>query len=134
VEEKPMATLAEQLDAMRKLEENWDGYGAACIEPRLVATAHDFVQFFQAIEKVNGINKDIMVQPTRVGGVQIEWRDAKFEHELELNPDGSIGILHVDRATGEMTEEIFRPPTEPSVLVPGLLGRLAAFGELQGAA
>ena len=129
-----MATLAEQLDLMLTLEPNWDGYNADAIRPRLVALAHDFVQFFQAIEKANGVGLDIWVHPTRVGGVQIEWRDAKSEHELEINPDGSIGMLHTNRTTGQMTEEVFQPATEPSVVVPGLLSRLVTLGERPEAA
>lgn len=123
-----MATPIEQLDAMKSLPENWDGYGADALQPRLVDLAKDFVLFFQSLERATGSNLQILVHPTRVGGVQIEWTDAVREHELEINPDGSIGMLHIDRATGTMVEERFEPTIEPSAIAPGLIGRLAKWG------
>lgn len=123
-----MGTLAEQLDSMLNLQSNWDGYGADAIQPRMVALAKDFVEFFQVMEKVTDQNFNLHVMPTRVGGVQLEWQDATQEHELEIDTDGSIELLHVDRVTGAMTEEKFFPPTERMPVPAGLLPRLARCG------
>jgi hypothetical protein len=117
-----MATLSEQLDAMRRLRPNWDGYNADPPEPHVIAWAKDFVDYFEALERVQGVKRNIRVYPTRIGGVQIEWEDSRFERELELNPDGSIELLHVDKATGAMREETFRPGRE--AVAPGFLHRL----------
>ena len=125
-----MATLTEQLDLMLTLKANWDGYNADPIQPRLVALAKDFVEFFQVMEKVTGQDFRLFVHPTRVGGVQIEWQDATQEHELEIDPDGSLGLLHIDRVTGAMSEETFLPPAERTAVSPGLLPRLARCGGL----
>ena len=100
-----MATLLEQLDAMLALKTGWDGYGADPTDPGVVAWAKDFIAYFEAIERVKGIDRGVKVFPTRVGGVQIEWEDERFERELELNPDGSIGLLHIEKSTGKMREE-----------------------------
>ena len=100
-----MATLHEQLDAMLALESGWDGYGADPTDPGVVAWAKDFVAYFEALERVKGVDRGVRVFPTRVGGVQIEWEDERFERELELNRDGSIGLLHIEKATGKMREE-----------------------------
>ena len=70
----------------------------------------------------------MFVAPGRAGGVLIEWADDLTEHELEIEPDGSISMLHVNRVDGTMKEEAFYPPVERSVFATGLLPRLASFG------
>ena len=45
------------------------------------------------------------VYPGRAGGVQLERDDGDDEYELEFNPDGSQGLLHVEKATGAIHEE-----------------------------
>lgn len=123
-----MATLTEQLDAILRLRANWDGYNADPPDPAAVALAREFVTYFELI----GVAPTIRAYPTRVGGVQFEWEDARWDRELELEPDGTIGLLHVERATGEMREEVFRPDGR-AALPPGLLpslGRItASFAE-----
>ena len=131
-----MATLTEQLDAMLTLKSNWDGYNADPIDPKPLALAKDFVVYFQVLERLHRLDRQLSVHPTRVGGVQIEWADGKAEYELEINPDGSLGMLRVDRATGTMIEKAFKPSAHPFVVMPGFLPYLAALelGELQEAA
>ena len=126
-----MATLTEQLDAMLTLKSNWDGYNADPIDPKPLALAKDFVLFFQALERVDGMDRALSVHPTRVGGVQVVWRDETTDHELEIEPSGTVGLLHVDRSTGRATEETFTPPAERSVIAPGLLPQLVGFGRRQ---
>ncbi len=126
-----MATLTEQLDAMLTLKSNWDGYNADPIDPKPIALAKDFVLFFQALERVDGMDRALSVHPTRVGGVQVEWRDETTDHELEIEPSGTIGLLHIDRATGRATEETFTPPVERAVVAPGFLPRLVALGRVR---
>jgi hypothetical protein len=116
-----MATLAEQLDAMRGLAPNWDGYNADAPIPEVIDLARDFVALFEALPGGPAV-RDLRAYPTRVGGVQFEWADPLFERELELNPDGSIGVLHVERATGKTWEERFAPGR--AAITPGLLPRL----------
>jgi hypothetical protein len=98
-----MATLLEQLDALQTLRPNWDGYSADAPIPEVLELARDFVTFFDGFPLAAG--RSIQVYATRVGGVQFEWEDERFERELELNPDGSIGVLHVEKATGAMREQ-----------------------------
>lgn len=117
-----MATLCEQLDAMLSLPNNWDGYGADRTDPGVVAWAKDFVQFFQSLEQWQEVGCRMRVRPTRVGGVQIEWEDSRFERELELNPDGSLGLLRTDKSSGEIHEESFLSGRE--AVAPGFLPRL----------
>jgi hypothetical protein len=104
-----MATLAEQLDAMLRLERNWDGYGADPIQSGTVALAKLLVEYFSLLEKERRVDRHIRVHPTRVGGVLIEWEDDRYEHELEVYPDGRLELLHENKATGEMEERRFDP-------------------------
>lgn len=93
-----MATLVEQLDAMRDLNENWDGYGAAAPEGRVLDLAREFVRLIEAVLRRRGAAADnLYVSPTRIGGVLIEWEDGEMEHEVEINPDQSFSFLHLNK-------------------------------------
>lgn len=119
MEEDVMATLIEQLDAMRNLRENWDGYGAAVLIPEAIDLAKEFVRLLTSLRGGANPLAGVFVSPGRDGGVLIEWDDPNAEHELEINPDGSVGLLHADKLTQAMTSETFRPG--PYAIPPGLL-------------
>jgi hypothetical protein len=104
-----MATLIQQLDAMRNLPENWDGYGAAVLVPEALDLAKEIVILFASLRGGDDGLADFYVAPGRDGGVLIEWDDANSEHELEINPDGSLGFLHIEKLTQEMTKRTYRP-------------------------
>ena len=105
-----MATQNEQLQAMRRLAENWDGYGAAPVQSSLVDLAQEFVALIKAMLKNSSIDPDMLhVSPTRVGGVLIEWEDRSMQHEVEINPDQSISFLHLNQATGQIETRKFFP-------------------------
>ena len=113
-----MATPIEQLDAMRALAPNWDGYNADPPDPAVIEVAKEFVALltaFRAGDRYEGVS----VYPGRAGGVLIEWSDEKFDHELEIDPDGKWGFLHIDRATGQTSERTFSPTRH--VIHPGVL-------------
>jgi hypothetical protein len=120
-----MATLTEQLDAMLTLPENWDGYGAAPIRPGPVEFGKEFVRLLSALRQGTHNEDGVFVTPSRDGGVLIEWDDATAEHELEINPDGSLGFLHEDKSTGVMTTRTFLP--EPVGVQPGFLTELRSL-------
>ncbi|MBX9628036.1 MAG: hypothetical protein K2X82_29830 [Gemmataceae bacterium] len=116
-----MATPLEQLDLMRDLRPNWDGYGADPTDPAVIEVAKEFVRLLAALRPGDPY-KDVFVSPGRAGGVLIEWADARAEHELEIEPDGTWGFLHTDRSTGQMTERRLRPTGQ--VVHPGVLQEL----------
>lgn len=118
-----MAAAGEQLEAMRKLSENWDGYGAAPPRHDLIDLAQELVALLMA-GRGNGVHPPtVHVAPTRIGGVLLEWEDGVREHEVEINPDGSISFLHTTKATQEMETRNFAPGTR-TVLTAGLLQEL----------
>jgi len=106
-----MATPIEQLEAMRRLEENWDGYGAAAPRAEVIDLAQDFTCLIDAILRKSGtIPAALHVSPTRVGGVLIDWEDDARQHEIELNPDGSVAFLHLNKETGQIKTRSLRQP------------------------
>ncbi len=121
-----MATPLEQLDAMRGLAPNWDGYDADPPAGHVLDVAKEFVALLTTI-RPDAAAREIHVTPGRAGGVLVEWSDALAEHELEIEADGTWGFLHTDLATGAMTQRRFSPTTDvvhPDVLQE--LRRLAA--------
>lgn len=104
-----MATPIEQLDLMRNLTENWDGYGGAPPTSEVIELAKEFVALLATYHDRDERYEGIFVTPGRAGGVLIEWDEPEYEHELEVNPDGTVGFLHTEIATGRMIERRFAP-------------------------
>lgn len=119
-----MATPIEQLEAMRRLSANWDGYGAAPPQSEVIHLAQAFVGLVEALRRASAQSEAALhVNPTRIGGVLIEWEDRLMEHEVEINPDGSLGFLHLNKTTGEIETRKFSSGGL-AVVLPGLLQEL----------
>jgi hypothetical protein len=105
-----MATAKEQLQSLRNVPENWDGYGAAAPFPYVVDLADEFVAFIDALLRKSASGPcSLQASPTRIGGVLVEWEDQTMEHEVEINPDGSMGFLHTNKKTGQITARKISP-------------------------
>lgn len=105
-----MATPNEQLLGMRRLQENWDGYGAAAPQAHVVDLAEEFAGLIEAMLRKSMPGSSLLhLSPTRTGGVLIEWEDLSMEHEVELCPDGSMSFLHSDKATGQIATRKISP-------------------------
>lgn len=119
-----MATADAQLQAMRQLEENWDGYGAAAPQAHVIDLAREFVGLIEALLRKRAVALNVLhVSPTRTGGILVEWEDGAMEHEVEINPDQSFGFLHHNKTTGHIETRKLSPGPEVVVL-PGLLQEL----------
>lgn len=119
-----MATPIQQLEAMRRMGENWDGYGAASPQPKVIDLAKEFTSLIEVMLRKNTTEANILhVNPTRDGGVLIDWEDRSMQHEVELNPDGSISFLHLNKTTGQIETRKF-PPAFHEVVHPGFLQEL----------
>jgi hypothetical protein len=92
-------TIDEQLDAIAALSANWDGYGSPPIAADAVALARFAVKLLQELGM-----QSILVFPTRVGGVQIEFDDGVNDYEAEIEPGGGLVFFKQVRATGETYE------------------------------
>ena len=98
-----MASPIQQLNAMRLLSANWDGYGAAVPEGPVIELAGEFVGLIEALLRNRAVDAAIVhVSPTRIGGVLIEWEDAATHHEVDISPDQSFGFLHLNKATRQI--------------------------------
>src|SRR5437588_8785657 len=85
-----MVTVNTQLQAMRHLGENWDGYGAAAPGEHIIDLASGFVNLVEAVLRQRLAMPGVVhVSPTRTGGILVEWEDATMQHEVEINPDHS---------------------------------------------
>ena len=119
-----MVKPVEQLEAMRRLGENWDGYGAAAPQEKIIDLAREFVGLLDALlARCSAAPAELRVSPTRVGGVLIDWEDGSIEHEVELGPDASIGFLHHNKVTGAIATRKFSA-SDRAVVDPGLLQEL----------
>ncbi len=106
------------------LEENWDGYGAASPQANVVDLAQELAGLIEAMLKKSTSDPGILhVNPTRIGGILIEWEDSFMQHEIEINPDRSIGFLHLNKANGHIETRKFSPGTL-AVVEPGFLQEL----------
>lgn len=74
------AVKPEKIAALAALEEGWDSYGAAPV----TQAALDVVRC-------------IAVVPTVNGGVQVEWHANGWEVEIEVDPDGEVRSVMVDK-------------------------------------
>ena len=113
-----MSTPIEQLEAMRNLAENWDGYGAAVPSATALELAQAFVGLVETLLKKSTSNPcRLHVSPTRNGGILVEWEDRFMQHEVEISPDRSIGFLHLDKTTGQIeTRKFTAGPLHPGLL------------------
>ena len=105
-----MATALEQLESMKCLQENWDGYDAAVPQPDIVDLAKGIAGLIDAtLRKSTTGPQSLQVTPTRIGGILIEWEDTAAEHEIDVGPDASLGFLHRDKATGDIVTRMISP-------------------------
>ncbi len=121
-----MATPIEQLEAMRNLAPNWDGYNADPPVPEVIDLAKAFVRLLGVVRRDTARFPDLHVSPGRAGGVLIMWEDREYEHELGVEPDGSVEFLHESKRTKEMVTRKFTPAPQ-SAVDPGLLIELHAL-------
>jgi hypothetical protein len=121
-----MATLSEQLQAIRQLKENWDGHGATPPRGKAIEIAEAFTKLLEALlPHISGGCK-LRVRPNREGGVLIKWEDTLKKHEAEISRDGSMSFLHLTRATKQIESRKFLA-IRPAVMDPGVLHELRSL-------
>jgi hypothetical protein len=90
-----------RLEEMAALPQGWDSYGADPPSPAAVATARDLVLL---VGGQLGTLAGDRVKPFAVvpfdGGVQLEWRGAHAEVEIDVEAAGEMSYLYVDKSPG----------------------------------
>lgn len=107
----PQTTALRKLDELKNLAEDWDSYGAEPISPEAIAKAKSII--ISTMIAFDGIIDNVVrltdVIPIADGGVQLEWTGPHAELEVEISPDGTIGLLYIwgseDRRNYEESED-----------------------------
>ena len=87
-----MTNLIEQdLESLRALGPNWDGYHAPVIDPITIEAAKSLAAKFP-----DGLDRQTGIIPTPDGFLQFEWHDGKRSLELEFDSPSSIYYLYWD--------------------------------------
>src|SRR5215469_7571862 len=90
-------TALRKLDELKNLPEDWDSYGADPISPNAIAKAKSIIisamlAFGRIIDNVVQLTDVI---PIADGGVQLEWVGPHAELEIEISPNGNVGLLYI---------------------------------------
>ncbi len=118
-----MATVIEQLEAMRNLPENWDGYGAAPPRSGPIDAAIGFLRQCSGQTAL----PDPYVTPTRAGGVLLDWEQGSHQLEIEFDDSNHGSFVYVNRETGENASGNLAPTrcaTAPPLAVTAILSAL----------
>ncbi|HVT12810.1 MAG TPA: hypothetical protein VHE55_11130 [Fimbriimonadaceae bacterium] len=91
--------LLRRVESFLELQRDWDGYGAAPIDPILAAHALQVLADFASNDC-----PEPSVVPTTSGGVQVEWHVYGIDFEFEILPDCYLALYGNDRRTGREFE------------------------------
>jgi hypothetical protein len=95
-----IARVQADIDALSRLETNWDGYGAPRMDPKVIEAAKQFV-----IRLPDDLVRRPHVVPLSTGMLQLEWHDGPKTLELEFESPQSIRFLQWNPAGGVEEED-----------------------------
>ncbi len=101
-----LAAIESDLQALGRLQPNWDSYGALRINPDTIAAACGFVRCLS-----DRLARRPRVVPLSTGNLQLEWHDGPRILELEFETPQTIRYLQWDPERHVEIEETF-PATE----------------------
>jgi hypothetical protein len=114
----------DRLAEIAKLEEDWDTYDG--LPPTCLAVASAGQLIIAAAERLgDDVGEAVApygVMPFPDGGVQVTWRRAAGELQVDVGPHGSFGYLRIDREDGERTAS-----EAESVSFPDIVGAIEHF-------
>jgi hypothetical protein len=99
--------LFERLEQFAKLKAGWDSYDAVSIAGEAIDRAARLLRLVSGFAWLVGHSAlPFAVTPSPDGGVQVEWRRPNAEIEVQINPDGTFGYLHIEKSeTGRQFDE-----------------------------
>jgi len=121
--------VLEQLQAMRSLKANWDGYNADPPSVAVLEYGGRFLDvFLRRAADANGGRTDfpLYVAPARDSGLFVQIELSPVELEFDIRPDLSVEYLRTNTATREQEEGRlgYKPETAISELTTVLMGFL----------
>ena len=111
--------VLQSLDELRSFKTNWDGYGAAPLDPRNLDAAQRFVESLAE----NAAPTPKVVPMTR-GRLQLEWHRGNRSLELEFENPTMVHFLQWDSDRGIETEDIV--PIDQTERLEGLVNWFTA--------
>jgi hypothetical protein len=108
------------IERLRHLDPNWDGYGAPAIDPAIIDAAKSFVASLPATCLIPP-----HVVPTSSGALQLEWHDGPKSLELEFESPDSIRYLQWHPQANVEREESFpmRDKSKSAALIEWFMSR-----------
>jgi hypothetical protein len=95
-----IAPSLERLQELSKLEPNWDSYDGDPMSPAAIATASLLI-FVMDDERYRLTGCHALpwtIAPIPNGGILIEWKASARKVQVEIDPEGSLSYLIVDRS------------------------------------
>jgi len=92
----------QRLDELAALPDDWDSYGAPPLSAAAIQHARSLlITLTRQPGPLDGIEVNpAHIAPLPSGGVQFEWAGSQADIEVEIDPDGKLAYLLIDR-TGE---------------------------------
>ncbi len=90
-----------QLEALRSVIENWDGYGGAAMRPEAIDAAGAFLRSLAQFEVGWKLLPETLAFPTRTGGVLLLWEREPHSLEVEIEVDRPVTGAYLNTETDE---------------------------------
>lgn len=95
----------EAVNRLLRLPADWDANGAAAVSELAAVTAVEWLD-----QLADGDTTRPHVVPLVSGGLQLEWISGRQAFEVEVGPEGDVGILGVDAAGNPIIEGEYPAP------------------------
>lgn len=94
-------SMHDNLDRLKLLDEDWDGYGADPIDEQMIDLAHEFLYQYSSRFRTYP-----QIVPMTRGRLQFEWHRGNRSLEIEFEIPGEIHYLKWDSDQGIEDEDI----------------------------
>lgn len=92
-----LASAKENLMAISRLQENWDGYGAAAPKVDIISAARRFISLLAT----RCLVASPVISPTRSGGVLFTWKNDIHRLEVQFISRDAASFAYLNTGTGK---------------------------------
>ncbi|HYN74183.1 MAG TPA: hypothetical protein VES60_16930 [Nakamurella sp.] len=111
-----------KLNQLLRLERGWDGLGATQVAETAAGSA---IRWLDLLAEEDTFSPQIF--PLSNGGAQVEWLAGGESLEIEIGPQGDVGILGLDAAGNVLVEGDYPDPHGSSELIMAARKHLSAL-------